>query len=669
MTYERTEQSSSRRLAAIMFTDMVGYTALSQSNEEQALKILARHNKLLRPFFPRFKGREVKTIGDSFLVEFESALDATRCAIEIQEFLHDYNFSSREDWKINLRIGIHLGDVVHLDSDIFGDAVNIASRIESLADPEGICISEQVFDQIRNKLDFPLEELKNVELKNIKIPLAMYKVILPWEKAGGGGSDGKTVAAAAASSASQTTDKRRIAVLPFANMSSEPENAYFADGMTEELIATMSKISGLQVIARTSVMRYKRQEEKSIDQIARELQVGSIMEGSVRRVGDRLRITVQLIDSNTNDHLWAESYDRRFEDAFSIQSDISNRVAEALKVKLQVAEKKDIDRGGTANPGAHTLYLKGRYLWNERTKAGVNKAMKYFEEAIRLDPAYAEAYAGLADCYTVSSDYSWMKPNEAMPKAKQYALKALDINPEIAEAHAVLALSYNVYDWRWHEAEKEFLRSIELKPSYATAYHWYSHLLRASGRTSEAYEKIKRASELDPMSRVIGVNLGETLLLMGRLKEGIEQMEKVKEGYPDYSFVRAFLGYAYYLDSRNEEAIREVRGAIEVSGGYLTYRIWLAHLLGLAGRQEEAKKVIEELEQVSKTEYIDKGHLAIAHYTLGNTDKAFELLEKAYEERSDSFLYIMTFPWYAEFRKDPRWHSFEERLGIRKTLV
>lgn len=406
MKTEKTADRGTRKLAAIMFTDMVGYTALTQSDESLGLQVLERHSRLVRPFFPKHNGREVKTIGDSFLVEFESALDATNCAVEIQEFLHDHNLSSKEEWKINLRIGIHLGDVIRKGNDILGDALNIASRIEPLADPGSICVSQQVYDQIHNKLGYPMRQLEKTELKHVSFPTNVYALVMPWQET--------------RSRRNNELDRHRIAVLPFANMSSDPENAYFADGMTEELIATMSKISSLQVMARTSVMRYKRQEEKSIDQIASELQVGSIMEGSVRKSGDKLRITVQLIDSGTSNHLWSESYDRKLEDVFAIQSDISSRVAEALRIRLQGGERRDMERRSTANAEAHTLYLKGRYFWNERTKDSIGKAVKYFEEAVKLDPMFAVAYSGLADCYLIYNDYMWMRPKEAVPKAKEY---------------------------------------------------------------------------------------------------------------------------------------------------------------------------------------------------------------------------------------------------------
>ena len=269
-----------RRLAAIMFTDMVGYTALTQADESRAMELLERHNSIVRPYFANFHGREVKTIGDSFLVEFESALDALRCAVEVQSHLHDYNRTAGAGWKIALRVGVHLGDVIHRGGDVFGDAVNISSRIEPLADPEGICISRQVYDQVRNKFDLPLASLGEKTLKNVSVPAEVFKVMMPWDTRREPGAP----------------EARRVAVLPFSNLSPDPADEYFADGMTEEIISTVSRIEGAEVISRTSVMQYKK-SPKPIRQISSELEAGTVLEGSIRKAGNRLRVNVQMIDA------------------------------------------------------------------------------------------------------------------------------------------------------------------------------------------------------------------------------------------------------------------------------------------------------------------------------------------------------------------------------------
>jgi adenylate cyclase len=328
-----------------MFTDIVGFTALTQSSESRAMEVREKHNRLLRPFFPKFHGREVKTMGDSFLVEFESALDALLCAVETQSYLHDYNVPSEGNWRLELRIGIHLGDVIHKGGDVFGDAVNIASRMEPLAEPEGICISEDVYDQVRNKFSQPLLKLEPRKLKNVQFPIDVYKVVMPWEK---------EVPQAEA----PQLPPNRIAVLPFANFSPDPGDEYFADGITDEIISTISGISGLSVISRTSVMRYK-QAPKGTAEIGRELNAGKILEGSVRKAGTKVRITVQLIDAQTDEHLWAQSYDRELKDVFETQADIARRIADALKLEHAATPKAEAYSGSAE---AFALCLKARSL-------------------------------------------------------------------------------------------------------------------------------------------------------------------------------------------------------------------------------------------------------------------------------------------------------------------
>ena len=634
---------------------MVGYTTMTQLDESLAMEVLEKHTRMLRPFFPRFNGREVKALGDSFLVEFESALDALRCAIEIQSYLHDYNMSSKEGRKIMLRIGIHLGDVIHQGGDVFGDAVNIASRIEPIADPEGVCVSEQIFAQVRNKIPQPFVKLGPKDLKNVQFPIDVYKVQMPWEE-----------------SSSSTMELRlptnRIAILPFANISPDPHDEYFADGMTEELISTMSKVAGLRVIARTSVVGYKNSQKK-IDQIAKELGVGTVLEGSVRKAGDRLRITVQLIEARTSDHLWAESYDRDLKDVFAIQSDISKTVVEALKVRLLSTEKKDIERRPTESVEAYQAYLKGRYHLNQDTKDDYSEAKKYLEEAVKLDPRFALAYAGISDYYHGVSHYNWLSPEEAFPVMKEKAIKALEIDPRLAEGHAALGAVYFHYEWKWGDAEKEFIRAIELKPSYVSAYDMYSYLLAVMGRNEESYEQQKVKYELSPEygTRGWGAGLSWAALRVGRTKEGIARLEEIVRADPDSAVLHDSLGFAYYHASKVEDAINEVSKAVALSRGDIFFKADLALLLALAGRNEEADSILKELTEASKNTYVSDVQIGHIQYCLGRHDEAFENIEKAFARRAIDLPDIRTslLPYVAEFRADPRWVSIETRMGLR----
>src|SRR5713226_2894357 len=407
-----------------MFTDLVGFTALSQRNESLALSVLNEQRELLHPIFKKHGGREVKTIGDSFLVDFPSALSAVKCAYEIQKTTWEFNNSTPEERRVHLRIGVHLGDVVESQGDISGDAVNVASRIESLADSGGVCLTRQVYDQVQNKFEPPLKSLGAKSLKNIRAPMEVFKMVMPWEEA--------------IMEEVVELDSHRVAVLPLKNMSPDPNDEYFADGMTEELITALSGLHELTVIARTSVMQYKN-SPKRIVEVGRELKTGTVIEGSVRKAANKVRITVQMVDATTEGHVWVQNYDRQMDDVFAIQSEIAERVAEALKVKLLDSTKRQLEKRPTENTEAYTLYLKGRYYWNERTKPSIEKGIAYLHKAVQADPNLALAYSDLADAYVVMADYGMMPTPEAQAKIGEYATRALEIDPALSQPHASLA--------------------------------------------------------------------------------------------------------------------------------------------------------------------------------------------------------------------------------------
>jgi adenylate cyclase len=344
-----------------MFTDMVGYTALGQRNESLSLALVEEQRRLIRPILSRHYGREVKTIGDAFLVEFPNALDAVRCSYDIQRAAHEFNISQSEENRIQLRVGVHLGDIVESNGDISGDAVNVASRIEPLAENGGVCVTRQVYENVQHKFSVPLVSIGTKNLKNVIAPMEVYKMEMPWN--------------AEIPAAASKLDKKRIAVLPFSNLSSDPEEGYFADGMTEEIITSLSGVKQLTVIARTSVMGYKGTTKKA-KEIGKELDVGSMLEGSVRKAGTRVRITAQLIETTSEGHLWAQNYDRQLEDVFAIQSEIAEKVAGELKIRLVEDELRVIEKKPTENTEAYTYYLRGRELLRQRTEPSLRQALE-----------------------------------------------------------------------------------------------------------------------------------------------------------------------------------------------------------------------------------------------------------------------------------------------------
>jgi adenylate cyclase len=644
-----------RRLAAVMFTDIVGYSSLTQKNERLALELLEEHRKIVRPIVPRHNGREIKTIGDAFLIEFESALEATECAIDVQKSLHDYDQRSTVERQIHLRIGIHLGDVIQRQSDVLGDAVNIASRIEPLAEPDGICISQQVYDQVRNKIDRHTEDLGPHRLKNIEYPVNVYRILLSWENSG---------------MTRVSLDRKRIAVLPFLNISPDPKDDYFAAGMTEELISTMSKIGGLKVIARTSVMGYKG-GEKRIDEIARELKVGTILEGSVRKAGDKLRITVQLLDSESSEHLWSESYDREMKDVFAIQSDISRTVAEALKVKLLPIEKERVEKEPTKNVQAYELYLKGLETapWFEvgYPKEDIERSRDYFERAVQLDPYFALAYAGLEDCYM--HDYLYKTFDERAPKAENAAHKALEIDPDLAEAHIALG------DALWHRydfqgCEKEWKRAIELKPNSALAHEYYgAGMCMIFGKFGEAETELRKARELDPLSSSIRSWFQSLLYNSHQYDRALEEIAEETKLH-DRPGLHNALAKIYLVKCDYEKALIESEKAMAtVSPDDRPFFIsTLACIYAKTGRKEEAIKILNELEELCKQRHYATYYDAFApvYYCLGDYDGVFRTIEKAYDEHSGDFLFSLIDPLYDSLRTDPRFIALLKRVGLQK---
>jgi adenylate cyclase len=632
-----------------MYTDMVGYTTLGQTNESLSLALVDEQRKLIRPILSKHNGREVKTMGDAFLVEFASALDAVRCAYDIQRATREFNISIPEDRRIHLRVGLHLGDVVESQGDISGDAVNVASRIEPLAEDGGVCLTRQVYDQVQNKFELPLMSLGIQPLKNVSAPLEVYKIVMPW-------SEEKTTLPT-------NLDKKRIAVLPLANMSPDPAEGFFADGMTEELITTLSKIREISVISRTSVMQYAK-NPKPLTEIAKELRTGTILEGSVRKAGDKIRVTIQMIDAWEDRNFWAETYDSGLEDIFMIQSDISRKVAQALRVQVLGDERERLQSIPTKDTGAYVLFLKGRNYLNERGREPFLKAKAYFEEAIKRDPRYASAYAGLSDCYHLQENWGFLAPEVAWPKAVEYAAKALELNDALAEAHASMAIALAMKDWDWEGSEREYRRALELNPSYATAHHWYAmHLLLGKKRWTECLHQMEEATKLDPFSAVIGTNLGWALFLNGRREEGLKQFREVLEINPDFYYAHLSLGEALVSMGSVTEGTSEIERAFQL-GELAEQQATLVYAYMAAGRKADADRTLEELSKASNEEYIPDTWFAVAYGALGEKERALEIFDRACRNHNSSVPESVNKPFFDGLRTEARFRESLRRIGL-----
>ncbi|MFQ5866060.1 MAG: protein kinase [bacterium] len=461
-------------------------------------------------------------------------------------------------------------------------------------------------------------------------------------------------------------DRKSIAVLPFQNMNKDEESEYFSDGITEDIITQLSKIGDLRVISRTSSMRYKK-SDKTLREIGEKLHVATILEGSVRREGDEVRITAQLINTQTDEHIWAETYDREMTHIFAIQSDVAQQIASVLKATLSPAEKERIERKPTENLEAYNLYLKGRYFWNKRTEMDLKKAIEYFEEAIELDSNYGLGYAGLADSYSLLPTYSAYPKKEAYPKAKEAALKALEIDNTLAEAHTSLGSIKMGYDWDWEGAERQFKRAIELNPSYATAHHWYALYLMRMARFDDAIKEIKKAHELDPLSLVINRAMGNVFLRARRYDQAIDALKRTNEMDPNFSLVPFFLGRVFFQKSMYEEALAEFRKEKELSMGWWpVIEVYIGLTYVRMGKRGEAQEVLHNLiERLEQTHYFPEV-LAALYFTLGKKDQGFEWLEKAYEEGDIGPWRLKIEPIYDGVRSDPRFKALLKKVGLEK---
>jgi len=640
-------EAGQRHLAAIMFTDMVGYSTLAQVDEAASLDVLDRHNRLLRPVFQRFRGREVKTVGDAFLVEFDSALDAARCAVEIQRTLHEHNVSLDAGKRIRIRIGIHVGDVVRSNGDVLGDAVNIASRIHALAEPEGICLTQQVYDQVQNKISNPLVRLPPTSLKNIRVPVGVYKVVQSWD------SPRAEVRVMGRSAG------RRLAVLPLANISPDPKDEYFADGLTEELISVLSQVQGLSVIARTSVAPYKL-APKSVSQVGVDLGVDSVLEGSVRKAGSRIRITLQLIDVGSEGHIWASSYNRELDDVFAIQADIAERTAQALQLEFA---KGNVNRGKTrptSDLAAYDLYLRGLVASTQPAGKGVEEAARCFEQATKLDPAFAEAFAAWANLYVAASGYS-LPMQQVMPRARELAARALELDPNSSDAHSALGNIAFQFDLDWRRAEEEFGKATTLNPSNVTAHRFFGLMLVALNRFDEAKDECRRVTALDP-----GTSARATLTwaeaLSGNFAGAIAEAERERDADPSSAANHVYLGLYYVAAGRRADALKEA--AFPVTRATELVRFDHALLDALVGKTDDPRALAADIERGEAKLYVSATDLATLYGALGERERALELLERDFREGDRTLWLYYHGAWFDSIRNDPRFLSLLRSYGL-----
>jgi TolB-like protein/DNA-binding winged helix-turn-helix (wHTH) protein/Tfp pilus assembly protein PilF len=450
---------------------------------------------------------------------------------------------------------------------------------------------------------------------------------------------------------------RSIAVLPLENLSGDPAQEYFTDGMTDALVTELAQISSLRVISRTSVMRYKG-TRKPLPDIAKELNVDGIVEGSVVQSAERVRVNAQLIEAATDRHLWASMYERSPGDVVILQSEVARAIANAIQVQLTPQEHARLTRVQPVDPQAYEAYLKGRYFWNKRTDVAVRKSIDYFQLAIQRDPNYPLAYAGMAEAYIVRDDVS---PEEQFSKAKATAKIALQMDDGLADAHNAMAMSLFHYDWDWAGAEREFQRALALNPNYAQAHQWYGQYLRAMGRQNSAMAEIKRAQELDPLSLVIGGGSGQYGTQYDLM---IESNRKKLELDANFAGAHLGLGRAYALKGMYQDAIAEIQKGVNLSGGAPNYLSFLGYTYGVWGKRNEARKILLQLSQLSKRKYVSPYEIGLVYVGLGEKDMAFDWLQKAVADRSIPLVPLKDGKEMASLRSDPRYAELLSRIGL-----
>jgi adenylate cyclase len=701
-----------RKLAAIMFTDMVGYSALAQRDDKVALELLEEHRRLLREIFPQFHGTEIKTIGDAFLVEFGSALEAAQCAIEIQRTMAKRNHDVTSDRRIELKIGIHIGDVVHRDGDVYGDGVNIASRIEQLAGAGGICVSMDVERQIRNALEARFEKFGSADLKNIKLPMDLFRIVLPWE------SDHKTerpraskksqlpllaVAAvgvlvvllsgwwfmqrsgrdhqnastgsrnAMAPASTNAADQKSVAVLPFVNLSDDKGSEYFSDGVSEELLTVLQKIPGLHVAARTSAFSFKG-KNATAQEIGQKLGVAYLVDGSVRKSGDAVRIAARLARADTGEELWSENYTRNLKDVFAVQTELAQTIVEQLrgrfgggdagstaKEKIQ-AEVRAAEKGGTENVEAHQYYLQGRFFENRHSDKSAREALAAYQHAVALDLGFALAWAGVARTNTWIAGFATEGGQKAfdahLASARDAIARALAIEPDLPDALYARAWIETNFDFNWSAATRTVNKGMALAPADPNMLIAAANLETARGNTNREIELYRKAVDLDPVNVQARAFLAFALAKTKQFAEARAEYARVIELNPSTPWAHAGLGLAYLLQNKFEEAATEAQS----DAGE-----WARLLIVSCARWAQKRTTDSDvaLNGLIKNEAETAAYqIAEAYAYRGDKDKAFEWLERARRQRDPGLGFLRTDPLLENLRDDSRWNTFLHTMGL-----
>ena len=696
--------SQSRQLAAIMFTDIVGYTALMGSDDKKAFALLNKNRQLQKPIIESFGGQWIKEMGDGVIASFNTASNALAAAKKIQE-------ACRAAADFQLRIGIHLGEVVFENEDIFGDGVNIASRIESLSIAGSVLMSKAIRDQVKNNTDFQLESLGHFDFKNVSEPMEVFALnnpgfavpkreemqgklklpqkkssVLKWiagialmaiasfaiwffmgqKKASGPSGDQSTAGSEIIVPLipSSTVVESSIAVLPFINMSDDRDQEFFSDGISEEIINMLAQVPELKVIGRTSSFAFKG-KNMDLKLIGEQLKVGYVLEGSVRKSGNKLRVTAQLIKVSDGFHLYSEKFDRELDDIFAIQDEVSLAILKAIKIKLFGAEKEAVLKKYTGNVQAYQLYLKGVYQYdNKYTPDGFTKAIEYFQAAIAIDSNYAIAYSGMAFCYMVLVGYNWSPEENLLPKAIQAANKALELDDQISESHLIVGRIKLHHEYKPKEAEIIYKKALAINPNSAEINVQLGFCAALLGRKEEALEYASKAESLDPFSLLNLMFTSVIYTTVGDVEKLLATGNRMLEMAPNFYGGHLWVGAAYALSNRYEEGIPELEMAVKLNPDLLNLSV-LGMFYGHMGEKMKALEIIEKMKKIERADIAGNTFLGNVYGSIGEFDTAFEYYDKAFEYQDNNVLWVKThFRFFNMDMKDPRVVRLLKKIGL-----
>ena len=649
----------------VLFLDIVGYSK-RLTNEQHAL--IARLNQIVRDSDEFQRAEEAERLikiptGDGMaLVFYKSPEQPVECALEISRALKTLP-------ELRVRMGVHSGPVSAVTdlndrTNAAGIGINIAQRVMDCGDAGHILLSKRVAEDLEQHGNWQtqLHDLGEVEVKH---GVRVHVFNLYTEELGNPEVPNIFQRQRTAKAAAKGVDAKSLVVLPLANQSGDPSQAYFADGLTEELINTLGRIRPLHVIGRNSSFAFKDRTEDS-RAIGQKLGVANLLEGSVRKAGERVRISVGLVRAVDGSQLWTQSYDRELKDIFAVQEEIARAIGDRLRVTLLGDTDASDPVRQTENAESYRLYFRGRYQWGKRTEAGLRTAIANFKEAIDLDSSNARAWAGLADCYTVLGCWGYEQPHQSYPKARAAAEKALELNDTLSEAHVSLAVAKKDYYWDWAGAEEGYKRALELNPSNVTARQWYAECLACLGRHDEAIAQCERARALDPLSLIVATTLARHGYCFARQYDrAIKELQEIVRTDPEFWIAQLFLGFALMYNGQFDDALAAFTKAkqIETNGDMLA---GIGCALARSNQSAEAREVLAELEDLRQQQYVQPVVFAVIHAGLGENDNAFLCLEQAYQERAQWLSEIKVEPAFDNLRSDPRFAQLLQRIGLEQ---